>query len=144
MVDHPASPKLSEAQLAMLALHGEERNAAVGDVLFRVGDARYPFIAIVEGEVAILDSAGHEIIRHRASSFLGEMNLMSGQTVYLTAVVTQTMRYVAVDRDELRPLLFEDGPLGDLLLSTFMARREALQQQNAGIEIVGPRWSEPT
>jgi thioredoxin reductase (NADPH) len=144
MVDHPASPRLSEAQLAMLALHGEERNAAVGDVLFRVGDARYPFIAIVEGEVAILDSAGHEIIRHRASSFLGEMNLMSGQTVYLTAVVTQPMRYIAVDRDELRPLLFEDGPLGDLLLSTFMARREALQQQDVGIEIVGPRWSEPT
>ena len=57
------------------------------------------------------------------------MNLLSGQTVYLTAVVTQPMRYIAVDRDELRPLLFEDGPLGDLLLSTFMARREALQQR---------------
>ena len=77
-------------------------------------------------------------------AFSGEMNLMSGQTVYLTAVVTQPMRYIAVDRDELRPLLFEDGPLGDLLLSTFMARREALQQQDVGMEIFGPRSSEPT
>jgi thioredoxin reductase (NADPH) len=141
----PASPVLSESQLATLALHGEERIAAVGDVLFRVGDARYPFIAILEGEAAILDAAEHEIIRHGASGFLGEMNLMSGQTVYLTAVVTQPMRYIAVDRDELRPLLFEDGPLGDLLLSTFMARREALQQQQGvGMEIVGPRSSDPT
>jgi thioredoxin reductase (NADPH) len=107
----PASPILSQSQLAMLALHGEERTAAVGDVLFRVGDARYPFIAILEGEAAILDAAGHEIVRHGASGFLGEMNLMTGQTVYLTAVVTQPMRYIAVDRDELRPLLFEDGPL---------------------------------
>ena len=73
------------------------------------------------------------------------MNLLSGQTVYLTAVVTQPMRYIAVDRDELRPLLFEDGPLGDLLLSAFIARREALQQvQGVGIEIVGPRSSEAT
>jgi thioredoxin reductase (NADPH) len=138
----PASPVLSESQLA--TLHGEERSAAVGDVLFRVGDARYPFIAILAGEAAILDAAGHEIIRHGASGFLGEMNLLSGQTVYLTAVVTEPMRYIAVDRDELRPLLFEDGPLGDLLLSTFMARREALQQQGVGVEIVGPRSSEPT
>jgi thioredoxin reductase (NADPH) len=144
MVSPPPSPVLSESQLATLALHGEERSAAVGDVLFRVGDVRYPFIAILEGEAAILDAAGHEIIRHGASGFLGEMNLMSGQTVYLTAVVTQPMRYIAVDRDELRPLLFEDGPLGDLLLSAFMARREALQLQGVGMEVVGPRSSEPT
>jgi thioredoxin reductase (NADPH) len=64
--------------------------------------------------------------------------------VYLTAVVTQPMRYIAVDRDELRPLLFEDGPLGDLLLSTFIARREALQLQDVGMEVVGPRSSEST
>jgi hypothetical protein len=44
--------------LATLAVVGEERTAAVGDVLFRVGDAIYPFIAIREGEVAILDAAG--------------------------------------------------------------------------------------
>ncbi|HEY6396324.1 MAG TPA: FAD-dependent oxidoreductase [Solirubrobacteraceae bacterium] len=141
----PASPVLSESQLALLRGHGEERRAAVGDVLFRVGDRRYPFMAIIEGEAAILDEAGHELVRHGASGFLGEMNLLSGQTVYLTAVVTQPMRYIAVDRAELRPLLFEDGPLGDLLLSTFMARRELLQQrEGVGIEVVGPRSSEPT
>jgi thioredoxin reductase (NADPH) len=144
MIDPPASPKLSESQLATLALHGEERSAAVGDVLFRVGDARYPFIAIREGEAAIQNADGHEIIRHGASGFLGEMNLLSGQTVFVTAVVTQPMRYIAVDRDELRALLFDEGPLGDLLLSVFVARREALQQEGVGMEVVGPRSSEST
>jgi thioredoxin reductase (NADPH) len=141
----PASVILSESQLATLAKLGEERTAAVDDVLFRVGDRRYPFIAILEGEVAIRDAAGQEIIRHGASGFLGEMNLLTGQTVYLTAVVTQAMRYIAVDRDVLRALLFEDGPLSDLLLSAFMARREALQQfQGVGIEVIGPRSSAAT
>jgi thioredoxin reductase (NADPH) len=139
------SPPLSESQLATLREHGEERTAAVGDVLFKVGDKRYPFIAIVEGEAAILDASGQEIVRHRASNFLGELNLMSGQTVYLTAVVTQPMRYISVDREDLRGLLFDDAPLSDLLLSSFMARREALQRQDGvGIEILGPRASEPT
>ena len=135
----PASPSLSAAQLARLAELGEERAAAVGDVLFRVGDHRYPFIAIREGEVAILDEAGNEIVRHGAAGFLGEMNLLSGQTVFLTAIVTKPLRYIAVDRDALRPLLFEDGPLSDVLLSTFIARREALQRYDGiGLEIIGP------
>jgi thioredoxin reductase (NADPH) len=124
---------------------GEERTARVGDVLYRVGDRAYPFIAILHGEVTIIDAAGHEIVRHGPSGFLGEMNLLTGQTVFVTAVVTKPLQYVAVDRDTLRTLLFEDGPLSDLVLSTFMARREALQQVDGiGLEIVGPRSSEAT
>src|SRR5688572_5015695 len=139
------SPVLSASQLEKLAALGEERTAQAGEVLFRIGDESYPFIAILEGEVAILDSAGDEIVRHGPSGFLGELNLMTGQTVYLTAVARQSLRYIAVERDVLRPLLFEDGPLGDVLLSAFIARREALQQrQGIGVEILGPRSSPAT
>lgn len=141
----PPSPTLSASQLATLAKLGEQRTAKVGDLLYRVGDTRYPFIAVLEGEVAIVDDAGNEIIRHGASGFLGELNLLSGQTVFVNAVVTQPLRYIAVDRDALRSLLFKDGTLSDLLLSTFIARREALQTVGGvGLEIVGPRSSEAT
>ena len=139
------SPMLSVSQLGTLAGLGEERTAEVGDVLYRVGDQRYPFIAILEGEVAILDAAGHEIIRHGPSRFLGELNLLSGQTVFVSAVVTHPLRYIAVDRDAIRDLLFEDGPLSDLVLSTFIARREALQTvEGLGLRVVGPRSSGAT
>ena len=142
---NPASVVLSPSQLETLAAVGEERAAEVGDVLFRVGDERYPFIVILEGEAAIQDAAGNEIVRHGASGFLGEMNLLSGQTVYLNAVVTRPLRYIAVDRDDLRPLLVEDGPLSDLVLSAFIARHEALQaRQGVGIEVIGPRSSAET
>src|SRR4051794_36824650 len=141
----PASPQLSASQMARLAELGEERTASVDEVLYAVGDRSYPFVAIREGEVAILDAGGNEIVRHGAGGFLGELNLLSGQTVFLTAVVRQPLRYIAVDRDALRALLFEDGPLSDLLLSTFIARREALQTvQGIGMEIVGPRSSAAT
>jgi thioredoxin reductase (NADPH) len=141
----PASPSLSPSQLAALAALGEERTAKAGDVLYRVGDRIYPFIAILEGEVAILDAAGNELVRHGASGFLGELNLLNGQTVFVTAVATEPLRYVAVAREALRGLLFEDGPLSDLVLTTLIARREALQRvQGLGLEIVGPRSSEAT
>src|SRR5437879_1056095 len=137
------SPVLSESQLARLAELGQERTANVGDLLYRIGDRSYPFIAILEGEVAIVDAAGDGIVRHEASQFLGGLNLLSGQTAFLTAVATQPLRYIAVDRDVLRSLLFEDGPLSDLVLSAFIARREALQLvEGVGVEIVGPRSSE--
>jgi len=116
------------------------RTAAVGDVLFSIGDESYPFIAIIEGEVAVRDGAGEEIVRHGPSGFLGEVNLLSGQTVFLTAVVTEPMRYIAVERPVLRELLFEDAALSDLLLSAFVERRESLQQvHGVGFEVVGHR-----
>ena len=144
-VPPPASPTLSATQLLTIAGLGEERKAAVGEVLYRVGDRRYPFIVILEGEVAILDAADNEILRHGASGFLGELTLLSGQTALVTAVVTEPLRYIAVDREVLRSLLYEDGPLSDLVLSTFINRREALQQvQGIGLEIVGPHSSKAT
>jgi thioredoxin reductase (NADPH) len=143
--DLPATRVLSSSQLETLAEHGEERTAEVGEKLFEIGDESYPFVAIVEGEVAILDAAGGEIVRHRDAGFLGEMNLLSGQTVFLTAVVTEPLRYIAVDREVLRKLLFEDGSLSDLLLSAFVERRELLQQREGiGVEIVGPPESAAT
>jgi thioredoxin reductase (NADPH) len=139
------SPSLSAAQLETLAGVGEERTARLGDTLFRVGDATYPFIAILEGEVTILDGAGNEIVREGPSEMVGEMGLLSGQTVFVTAVVTKPLRYIAVDREALRALLFEDSSLSDVVLSTFIARRERLQTlQGIGIEIVGPHSSEAT
>ena len=50
-------------------------------------------------------------MRHGAHGFLGELNLLSGQTVYLTAVVTQPMTYIAVEREVLRRLLLEEHDL---------------------------------
>jgi Cyclic nucleotide-binding domain len=136
---------LTDEQLELLRAHGEERTAEVGDVLYRVGDRTYPFIAILAGEAAILDPQGDEIVRHGPHGFLGELNLFSGQTVYVTAVVMQRMRYIAVDRDELRRLLFDDDQLSDVVTSAFVRRRDALQQRDGlGVEILGPRSSDAT
>jgi thioredoxin reductase (NADPH) len=141
----PLSPVLSPGHVQTLAAVGEERTAAEGEFLFRIGDAHHPLIVVLEGEAAILDGAGNELARQGPGGFLAEMNLLTGQTVYVDAVVTEPMRYIAVDRDDVKPLLFEDAALADILLSTFIRRREILQQrEGVGFEIIGPRSSAST
>jgi len=136
---------LSSTQLAQLAEHGEELTAEVGEKLYEIGDATYPFIAILEGEAAVLDGAGHEIVRHGASGFLGEVNLLSGQSVFVTAVVTQPLRYISLPREDLRALLFDNPALSDLILGALVERRELLQRrQGIGPEIIGVRESPDT
>ena len=41
-------------------------------------------------------------------------------------------------------MLFEDGPLSERFLSTFIARRETCRPQGIGMEVIGPRSSDPT
>lgn len=140
-----ATRVLSSTQLALLAEHGEERVANTGEKLYEIGDATYPFIAILEGEAAVLDGAGHELVRHGAFGFLGEVSLLSGQAVFVTAVVTQPMRYIALAREQLRTLLFDDPALSDLILSALVERRESLQRQHGlGPQIIGPHDSPDT
>ena len=128
---------LSSPQIEVLRRHGSELAATAGTVLVEVGARSYPFMVVLEGEIAILDPSGGELARHGPSGFVGETNLLSGQTVEVSAVAATDVRYLAVERDELRRLLFENAPLGDVLLSAFMARREELQRVGcAGIEII--------
>jgi thioredoxin reductase (NADPH) len=136
---------LSASQLRTLAARGVERRVAEGEKLYGIGDHTYPFIAILEGEAAVLDAMGNEIVRHGPQGFLGEISLLSGQTVFVDAVAATPMRYIAVERIELKRLLSNDPALSDLLLGAFVERREALQVlPGTGVKIVGDRNSSDT
>jgi thioredoxin reductase (NADPH) len=108
----PPSPSLSASQLATLARHGEQRSAAVGDVLFRVGDLRYPFIAILEGEAVVLNAAGHEIIRHGTSGFLGGLQNV-GMEVVGPHSSESTRRILEFARRNRLPFTWRDPEHGD-------------------------------
>ena len=94
--DSDAMMILGRAALAELAPFGTERDVAVGDVLFRAGDATYDFFVVLEGEVEIVRPRRRRRRRGRRRTapgrFLGELNLLTGQRAYLTARVTQPGR----------------------------------------------------
>jgi len=143
-----AFPRLDDGQLAALEAVGERRRARRGDVLFREGDADYDFFVVLAGKVAIVEGydSGRErtIGVHGERRFLGELNLLTGQAAFLTAVVMEDGEVLAVPPERLRELVTHDTNLGDLILRAFLLRRSVLIGLGAGFRIIGSRYAPDT
>ncbi len=137
---------LGAAELAELAPFGDEREVAVGDVLFRVGDASYDFFVVLEGEVEIFrpQEDGEVVVAvHGAGRFLGELNLLTGQRLLGTARVTRPGRVLVIGRAEFRRLMNSKPELADKIFRALVARREAMRSGEVAraVLIVGSRFS---
>jgi thioredoxin reductase (NADPH) len=143
-----AFPVLTDEQLARLRAYGTAETVNLGDTLFRPGDLTYDLVLIEQGVIDIVSTATdgtpeQVVVQHKAGAFLGELNLLTGQTVYLTARVSQAGTIYRVPPESFRRLMAEDPELSDLLLKAFLARREFLRDSPAArnLEIVGSSLS---
>lgn len=142
--DSPAFPTLTAEQVERLRAYGHERAVRAGDVLFREGDERYDFVVILDGLVDIVDGLGREpriVATHGPGRFLGELNLFTGQAVYLSAVTRGDGRVLAVAPERMDEVVSGDQALGNLILQAFLLRRAILQDLGAGLRIIGSRFS---
>ncbi|MFL5664744.1 MAG: FAD-dependent oxidoreductase [Ktedonobacteraceae bacterium] len=138
-------PTLADSELAVLEALGTRRSVAVGEYLYREGDIAYDFYVILSGAVEIVvRSDGEEriIARHGPGRFLGELNLLTGQRVYLSACVAQPGEVLVVPRAALHHVIATNPGLGDTILAAFLARRSVLLRgARAAIRVVGSRFS---
>jgi thioredoxin reductase (NADPH) len=143
--DAVAFPTLDANQLAALDALGTRRSIAAGEYLYREGDATYDFYAVVSGAVDIvMHSDGEErlITRHRAGRFLGELNMLTGLRVFVSARVVEPGEVIVVPAADLRRVLATQPALGDTILAAYMARRAALLSgATSAIRVVGSRFS---
>jgi thioredoxin reductase (NADPH) len=137
-------PKLSGDQFARLTAYGVAQDVRIRDVVFRPGDPSYDLIVIETGWIEIVSPATRDepeavIASYGPGGFLGELNLLTGQTAYLTARVTEAGRIRRISHESFRRLMADDPEISDVLLRTFLARRDLLRDSPAarGIEIVG-------
>src|SRR3954462_9470566 len=104
-----AFPRLSDDATEALAVYGERRRTSEGEILFADGDPDYDFFVVLEGKVAIVQDAGKPSERtigiHGQGRFLGELNLLTGEAVYLTARVIEAGGGRPVSRARLRELI---------------------------------------
>ena len=151
-VDEPpdrdgAFPRLGDEQRAKLRAMGRVRAVQSGEVLFRAGDVTCDFFVVESGAVAIVQGYEHEnrvIAVHGAHRFLGELNLLTGSRIYLTAVVRDAGEVIQVPVDRLRRVVAEDAELSNLILGAFLARRAILIEAGTGAKVVGSRYSRDT
>src|SRR5215211_3900000 len=138
------APTLREDQLAILERYGQKRKTQVGDVLFRAGDTSNDFIVILQGEVRVVDDfagEGRTIGTFLAGRFLGELNMLTGQAMYLTAVVSEAGEVLSVPRERLKEVVTEEPNLSDVILKAFLARRSYMMRTGLGLRIIGSRHS---
>jgi thioredoxin reductase (NADPH) len=141
---HGAFPRLTEDQLGMLRAAGEVREVEPGEILFREGDEHYDFFVVEEGSVTIVGGYGKEnrvIAVHGKHRFTGELNLLTGTGVYLTAVVREPGRVIQVAADDLRDLVAQNEELSNLIMRAFLQRRSILIELQAGAKLIGSRFS---
>src|SRR5579872_4122420 len=143
-----ARPLLGESQLATLRRYGNESAVTRGDLLFADGDQGYDLIVILEGNVEIRDHYGRPeeqlIIAYGPREFLGEKGLLTGQRVFLTAVVTEDGRVLRVPIERVRTIMAEEADLSDYLLRAFLLRHVRLTQLGLGLTLVGSRFDSKT
>src|SRR5262245_1139982 len=138
------SPALDAEQLAVLARYGEERPTTAGQVLFREGDRAYDFIVVLSGAVTVVD---HEdgVVREMATlgpgRFVAELNILTGERVFATALVSEPGSVLVVPVHRLHELIARNQQLSDVIVQVMLRRRQWFAQQRAGLQIFGSRTS---
>jgi thioredoxin reductase (NADPH) len=141
-----AIPTLDAQDVALVSEFGVRRQVSEGEYLYREGDVTYDFFVLVDAEVEIVaDADGGEsiIVRHGGGRFLGELNMLTGLRVFVSARVVKSGEVVVVPRDRLRQLMAANPRLGDTILAAFMARRAVLMTGAApAIRVIGSQFSQ--
>jgi thioredoxin reductase (NADPH) len=138
---------LSDEQIEMLLPFGEVQDVAAGDVLFREGDGSYPFFVILSGRVAVVDGYGgaeRELADGVRGEFVAELNMFTGERLYTTAVVREAGAVLSVPRAAILQLIGTNPEFGELIVPAVFARRQWLMRHQAGMRIVGSRFSPET
>ncbi|MGN2638258.1 FAD-dependent oxidoreductase [Nocardia takedensis] len=142
--DVGAFPRLSDAQVAALAIGGTRRVVRAGETLVRAGTPSDEFFVIVSGTVAIVDDAGRVLRIHGPGRFLGELGLLEGQVAFYTARMVEDGEVLVVPVRRIRALVEHDPTLSDLILRAYLIRRCRLLDMVTGFRIIGSCYSPDT
>ncbi|WP_433363093.1 FAD-dependent oxidoreductase [Actinoplanes sp. CA-142083] len=139
----PSGPELGDEQFRRLAGYGEVEHAEAGRRLYASGDDAYDFFLLGTATVDIVRDATviepeRLIYRGLPGDFLGELNLLTGQHVYLTARVVTAGTVVRIGPATLRRAIAEHADIADVLLDAFRVRRDVIRAAAGNaLEIVG-------
>src|SRR5882757_1338214 len=136
-----AFPQLSAAELDVLKSLATSHDYADGDTIFRAGQADIDLYVVESGQIDILNptDGNRLIVSHHPGQFSGDIDLLTGRPVIVTAVARGKSRVWRVPGSHLRALLNRVPSLGEKLIVAFTRRRELLSQLGTiGLRVVGP------
>jgi thioredoxin reductase (NADPH) len=135
-----AFPSLTTAEIAVLKPLATAHDYADGETIFRAGHADIDLCVVESGQVDILNptDGNRLIVTHGPGQFSGDIDLLTGRPVMVTAVARGNSRVWRVPGSQLRALLNRVPSLGEKLIVAFTRRRELLSQSGMfGLRVVG-------
>ena len=114
-----------------------------GQVLYATGDSSYDLFLIESAAVDVVREESitereHVVYTRTAGDFMGELSILTGQTVYVTARVRKPGLVVQIGARAFRSSLAEQVDIADVLIEAFRLRRRImLDSAGSALEIVG-------
>src|SRR6266480_1738129 len=136
-----AFPQLSTAELEVLKSLATAHDYEDGETVFRAGQADIDLCVVESGQIDILNptDGNRLIVTHEPGQFSGDIDLLTGRPVIVTAVAHGNSRIWRVPGSHLRSLLNRVPSFGEKLIVAFTRRRELLSQVGViGLRVVGP------
>jgi thioredoxin reductase (NADPH) len=127
-------PKLTSAQIARIAAHGDTRQVQRGEVLVEAGE-NPRFFVVTAGNIEIVRPASgtEEVVAVCGpGQFTGEVNMLSGRRGFLRIRASTSGEVIAVERERLLVLVQADSELSDILMRAFILRRVELIARGIG------------
>jgi thioredoxin reductase (NADPH) len=120
---------------------------ADGEIVFRAGQADLDLFIVESGGLEILNPVDgfRTIVVHELGEFAGDIDLLTGRPVIVTAMAKGPTRVLRVPHDQLRGLLNRVPIIGEKLIAAFARRRDLLTESGViGLRVVGPQHCRAT
>ncbi|MET1044580.1 MAG: FAD-dependent oxidoreductase [Microbacteriaceae bacterium] len=143
-----AYPRLADEQIRLLSPYGQRKQLAKGSTLFCEGDRDCGLFVVLDGQVRVVQDHNPEgprvIAIHGRGRFVGDLSMLTGQAVYVTAVAQTDVEVLELPYDRLKEAVTQSQTLGDLILRAFILRRNIHADLGIGLRIIGSRYSADT
>ncbi|WP_426320767.1 FAD-dependent oxidoreductase [Microbacterium sp. E-13] len=141
-----AYPRLSDEQIMRLRPYGHPQRLAKGAMLFCAGDRDCGLFVVLDGRVRVVqdDDPPRVIAVHGRGRFVGDLSMLTGQAVYVTAVAQTDVDVLEIAYDRAKEAVAQNQAIGDLILRAFILRRSIHTDLGIGLRIIGSRFSADT
>ncbi|HTQ39013.1 MAG TPA: FAD-dependent oxidoreductase [Pirellulales bacterium] len=139
-IEEVAFPRLTSAEIALVKPLATPCEYADGEIIFRAGQAEIDLYIVESGAIEIQNPTDSHrlIVVHEAGQFSGDIDLLTGRPVIVTAVARGATRVLRIPHRHLRALLNRVPSFGEKLIVAFTRRRELLSQMGTlGLRVVG-------
>jgi thioredoxin reductase (NADPH) len=140
-IEEVAFPQLTSTEIALVKPLATPCDYADGETIFQSGQADIDLYIVESGQVEIRNPADGDrlIVSHQPGQFSGDIDVLTGRPVLVTAVARGATRVWRVPNSQLRALLNRVPSFGEKLIIAFTRRRELLSKLGTfGLRVVGP------